>query len=199
MSSILRQRRDTAANWTTNNPVVPDGQLCFDITNNTFRIGNGITNYESLTVQSGEQGTSIDSVTGPTTVGNVDTYTINYSDATTSTFDVTNGTNGIDGVDGVSSGNFTGSITEQVAVCNLALEPDNGTVQTYTATGDFTLTDGLAEGQFLTLLLTNGGFTITYPTMTWFGDAEPTLGTTDKLFFEKIGGTLYGSHSGSIA
>ncbi len=34
------------------------------------------------------------------TVGLVDTYTITYSDGTTSTFEITNGGNGIDGVDG---------------------------------------------------------------------------------------------------
>lgn len=94
---------------------------------------------------------------------------------------------------------ITGAITEEVSVCTLALEPDNGTVQTYTATGNFTFTDGLAAGQFLTLILTNAGFTPTYPTITWWGDAEPTLGTTDKIFFEKIGSTLYGTHVGTIA
>jgi len=56
MASILRQRRDTAANWSTNNPVVPDGQLVFDETNDTFRIGDGSTAYGSLSVQSGTQG-----------------------------------------------------------------------------------------------------------------------------------------------
>jgi hypothetical protein len=94
---------------------------------------------------------------------------------------------------------ITGSITEQTATATDVLEPDNGTIQTYTATGDVTFTDGLADGQFLTLILTNGGNAITYPTITWWGDEAPTLGTTDKLFFEKIGGVLYGSHVGSIA
>jgi hypothetical protein len=93
---------------------------------------------------------------------------------------------------------FEGSITEEVAVCDLSLEPDNGTVQTYTATGDVTFTDGLSDGQFLTLILTNGGFTITFPTLTWW-NAEPTLGTTDKILFEKIDGTLYGTHVSTIA
>lgn len=93
---------------------------------------------------------------------------------------------------------ITGSITEQVAVCDLSLEPDNGTVQTYTATADFTLTDGLADGQYLTLVLTVAGFTPTYPTVTWWEGAEPALGTTDKIFFEKIGSTLYGSQVASI-
>ena len=43
------------------------------------------------------KGTGITSITGPETVGLVDTYTINYSDSTTSTFTVTNGADGLDG------------------------------------------------------------------------------------------------------
>ena len=93
---------------------------------------------------------------------------------------------------------ITGSVTEQVATCNLALDPANGTIQTYTATADFTLTDSLAEGQYLTFILTSGGFTPTYPTITWWEGAEPKLQTTDKLYFEKIGGVLYGSQIASI-
>ena len=93
---------------------------------------------------------------------------------------------------------FTGSITEEVSVATTVLEPDNGTIQYKTLTANTTFTDGLAEGQTLTLYVTNAGFTITYPTITWDNGAEPTLGTTDKLFFEKIGATLYGSHIGSI-
>ena len=56
MATILRQRRDTAANWTSVNPIIPDGQLCFDETNHTFKIGDGSTNYESLPIQSGVPG-----------------------------------------------------------------------------------------------------------------------------------------------
>jgi hypothetical protein len=56
MATILRQRRDTAANWSSANPVIPDGQLCFDTTNNTFRVGDGTTNYQSLSIQSGLPG-----------------------------------------------------------------------------------------------------------------------------------------------
>ena len=50
MAVILRQRRDIAANWTANNPVIPDGQLCFDETNNVFKIGNGTDNYLDLPI-----------------------------------------------------------------------------------------------------------------------------------------------------
>jgi hypothetical protein len=56
MASILKQRRDTEGNWEALNPVIPDGQLCFDITNNLFKIGDGINVYSALPVQSGSPG-----------------------------------------------------------------------------------------------------------------------------------------------
>ena len=93
---------------------------------------------------------------------------------------------------------FTGSITEEVSTATDVLDPTNGTVQTRTLTADTTFTDSIAEGQMLTLVVTNAGHTVTYPTVTWWEGQVPTLAITDKLFFEKIGGILYGSHVGSI-
>ena len=88
---------------------------------------------------------------------------------------------------------ITGLITEQVSVSTLTLGATSS-VQTYTGTANFTIVDDLVDGEFVTFIVTNAGWTPTYPTMTWWEGAEPTLGTTDKLFFEKIGSTLYGSH-----
>jgi len=97
---------------------------------------------------------------------------------------------------------FTGSITEETVVATNALEPDNGTLQYRTLTADTTFTDGLANGQSLTLVLTNAGWTVTYPTITWWdyadGTTEPILGTTDEIKFYKLGTTLYGKHTGSF-
>ena len=75
MASILRQRRDSAANWASNDPVIPDGQFVFDTTNNQYRMGNGIDNYSALPLQSGTPGA-----------------------------DGADGTDGVDGVDGTISG-----------------------------------------------------------------------------------------------
>ncbi len=55
MAAILRQRRDTTANWTSENPVVPDGQLCFDTDTHVFRLGDGSNNYLDLPEQIGAQ------------------------------------------------------------------------------------------------------------------------------------------------
>ena len=93
---------------------------------------------------------------------------------------------------------FTGLITEEVSVSTLTLGATSS-VQTYTATGNFTIVDDLADGESVTFMVTNAGFTPTYPTITWWEGVEPTLGTTDKLFFEKIGATLWGSQVASLA
>ena len=93
---------------------------------------------------------------------------------------------------------FTGLITEETTVSSLTLGA-NSSVQTYTATANFTIVDDLVDGESVTFIVTNGGFTPTYPTITWWESAEPTLGTTDKLFFEKIGATLWGSQVNSLA
>ena len=92
---------------------------------------------------------------------------------------------------------ITGLIKEEVSVSTLTLGATSS-VQTYTATADFTIVDDLEDGESVTFIMTNAGYTPTYPTITWW-NAEPTLGTTDKIFFEKIGSTLYGCHIGTVA
>lgn len=98
-----------------------------------------------------------------------------------------------------------GSITEEVYALgtsgSLALEPDNGTIQTCALTGNPTFTDALSSGQSIVLMLTNGAsYTVTWPTITWVtsdGDSAPTLTAADTLVFWKISSTLYGAYVGS--
>lgn len=63
------------------------------------------------TTLTGPQGVSIDSIIKTGTVGLVDTYTITYSDSTTSTLDVTNGADGTGDVNGPAS-----SVDNNIAV-----------------------------------------------------------------------------------
>lgn len=44
----IRFRRDTAANWQTNNPVLDPGEVGYDTTNNKIKIGNGTSNWSTL-------------------------------------------------------------------------------------------------------------------------------------------------------
>ena len=48
MAQHIIIRADTAANWTTHNPTPADNEICYDTTNKRFKVGDGLTAYESL-------------------------------------------------------------------------------------------------------------------------------------------------------
>lgn len=81
----------------------------------------------------GADGKGISSVTGPVTSGLVDTYTINYTDNTTTTFTVTNGAAGSDGDDGVGIVSITKTGTEGL-VDTYTITYSDGTTSTFTVT-----------------------------------------------------------------
>ena len=114
----------------------------------------GIQGIQGLIGLTGETGNGIASVALTNTVGNTKTYTITFTDTSTTTFDVTNGLNGTNGVDGqdvdhVSKTSGTGAA---------------GTADTYTvwidagetiSAGTFTVyngADGLGSGDMLKVI-----------------------------------------------
>ena len=62
----IQLRRDTAANWTTNNPTPASGEPCFETDTGKFKIGDGVTTYNNLPYQ-GDSGAT------PTNMVTVDT------------------------------------------------------------------------------------------------------------------------------
>jgi len=48
MAVILQVRRDTAANWTTNNPILLAGELGHEYDTGKMKVGNGTTNWNGL-------------------------------------------------------------------------------------------------------------------------------------------------------
>ena len=82
-----------------------------------------------------------------------------------------------------------------------ALNPNNGTVQTWTLTGSSTPTDSLVAGEAMTLMIDDGtAYTITWPSVTWKtdGGAAPTLNTAGftAVILWKVSTTLYGARVG---
>ena len=43
MTSRLQQRRDTAANWTSNNPTLAGGEIGYETDTKKFKVGDGST------------------------------------------------------------------------------------------------------------------------------------------------------------
>ena len=112
----------------------------------------------------------------------------------------------------LAGGTFTGTIIVEDAInenvfaitdaSSVALDPDNGMVQTWTLGANRTATDSLTTGQSMLLIVTASGsnYTLTWPTMTWRGGSAPDLGgatpTAIELF--KVGSTLYGATIGDL-
>lgn len=94
-----------------------------------------------------------------------------------------------------------GTVLEDVYALSgtsVALEPDNGSIQSHTLTGNTTYTDGFAAGEAITLMVDDGtDYTITWPTVTWVnnGGSAPTLATTGYTVVTlwKVSTTLYGA------
>ena len=86
-----------------------------------------------------------------------------------------------------------------------ALSPTNGSIQTWTLTGNSTPTVGTwAAGQSMTLMVNDGtAFTITWTSLgvVWAGGTAPTLATTGftVLHLWRVGSTTYGIRAGEVA
>lgn len=101
----------------------------------------------------------------------------------------------------ITSPTITGTIVEDVYALSgttPAFDPDNGSVQTWTLTGNSTPTDSLSAGEAITLMIDDGtAYTITWPTMTWVNNAgaAPTLAATGYTVVAlwKVSTTLYGA------
>ena len=103
--------------------------------------------------------------------------------------------------------NVEDSITETVFTItdasSVALDPDNGMIQTWTLGANRTATDSLTTGQSMLLIVTasSSNYTLTWPTMKWSGGSAPTLGGSDPTAIElfKVGSQLYGATVGDLS
>jgi len=113
----------------------------------------------------------------------------------------------------LAGGTFTGTIIVEDAInetifaitdaSSVALDPDNGMVQTWTLGANRTATDSLTTGQSMLLIITasSSNYTLTWPTMKWNGGSAPTLGGSDPTAIElfKVGSQLYGATVGDLS
>jgi len=222
MADRIQIRRDTAANWTSVNPTLAQGELGVETDTNKFKVGDGSTAWTGL-------GYLID--TASYLVSGDIGSTVQAYDAGLAYLDGLNFTNEATFKAGVNleigtdvqaydadtaktdvAQTYTaqqtfGELKETVFTLgtsgSIALDPANGSIQVSTLTGDPTFTDSLEAGQTLILMLNGGASnTVTFPTVTWVGpegNTAPTLTANDTLVFWKVSTTLYAANVGSYA
>jgi len=103
---FVQQIQDAAAvvGMTVSITTLPEGASATAVWNATTGILDlGVP--VGATGAQGIQGVGVTSIIKTGTVGKVDTYTITFSDLTTTTFDITNGNDGIDGTNGIDGVN----------------------------------------------------------------------------------------------
>ncbi len=249
MASIIQIRRDTAANWTSANPTLAQGEIGFEIDTLKLKVGDGSTAWTSLSYYAGGQdhgnltGLADDDHTQYHTDARGDARYSLLSHNHTGVYEPADATILKDADIGVTvqaydadlttwagktapSGTVVGDTdtqtltnktvsglvindgyTEEVyAVTGTtpALSPTNGTIQTWTLTGNSTPTAGTwAAGQNITLMIDDGtDYTITWTSLavTWKTDSgsAPTLNTSGytAIALWKVGTTIYGARVG---
>lgn len=95
----IQLRRDTAANWSTNNPTPSAGEPCFETDTGKLKIGDGITAYNSLPYQGGTSDTVVTTDTAQTISGKktftndivIDQWNSNISPIRETHIDLSNG------------------------------------------------------------------------------------------------------------
>lgn len=105
----------------------------------------------------------------------------------------------------LSNKTFTGFTETVFALTGTApaIDPGNGTVQTWTLTANSTPTDSLSSGQSVLLGITAGSYTVTWPSVTWAkiggSGTAPTLTSTGVTWVVlwKVGTTLRGALLGT--
>lgn len=156
----IQLRRDTAANWSTNNPTPSAGEPCFETDTGKLKIGDGITAYNSLPYQGGTSDTAVTTDTAQTISGEktftndiiVEQWNMNVSPVREAHIDLSGG-NGTDFITANGSDKTFGMYTNstmgiQLGTSNsdytkgLSIKPSSLTFKS----SDGTVTDLLAGG-----------------------------------------------------
>lgn len=196
MADLIQIRRDTAANWTSANPTLAQGELGVETDTDKIKVGDGSTAWSSLSylIDTGNYLVSSDiaNMLETTDIGS----TVQAYDADTAKLDV---------AQTYTAQQTFGELKETVYTLatsgTIALDPANGSIQTCASSGP-TFTDSLEAGQTLVLHVTGGDSNpVTFPTVTWVtsgGNVAPTATASDVFVFWKISTTLYGAYVGNF-
>lgn len=148
MTSRMQQRRDTAANWTSNNPTLAAGELGIETDTKKMKVGDGTTAWASLAYAATGTVTSITAGTGLTG----GTITGSGTVALSTPVSVANGGTGITSF-GTGVATFLGTPTS--ANLAAALTDETGTGSAVFATTPTITTPVLTQGTSTPTFTTN--------------------------------------------
>jgi hypothetical protein len=218
MADIIQIRRDSAANWTSANPTLAQGELGLETDTSKIKAGDGSTAWTSLgyLINTGGYASYADTTanfTGTLQNGGSNVVVDTDIGSTVQAYDATIVVDADIGVtvQGYDANTTTSTNTQTLtnktvrdtvyALSGTAFDATNGAVQTKTLAANTTFTDSLSSGDAIVLQLEAGAsYTVTWPTMTWVtsgGNVAPTLTAKDTLVFWKVSSTLYGAYTGS--
>lgn len=156
----IQLRRDTASNWSTNNPTPSAGEPCFETDTGKLKIGDGITAYNSLPYQGGTSDSAVTTDTEQTISGlktftndiNINQWTSGSSSVREAHIDLSSGnmneyisasgTNKIFGMYSSSSEGIRIGTSKTDFAQGLSIKPSSLTFKS----SDGTITDLLAGG-----------------------------------------------------
>lgn len=204
MADLIQIRRDTAANWTSANPTLAQGELGVETDTDKIKVGDGSTAWTSLSYIIDTGNYLVSSDIGSTVQGYDATIVVD-SDIGVSVQGYDADTAKTDVAQTYTAQQTFGELKETVFTLatsgTVALDPANGSIQTCASSGP-TFTDSLEAGQTLVLHVTGGDSSpVTFPTVTWVtsgGNVAPTATASDVFVFWKISTTLYGAYVGNF-
>lgn len=188
MADKIQVRRDTAANWTSANPTLAQGEIGFETDTTIIKIGDGSTAWNSLTsvyvTTAGTQTLTNKTLTSPTITGAA------LTDPT-----------------------ITGAILEDIYTISdgaaFEINPGNGTIQLITLGASRTpKATNFTAGESVVLMVDDGSaYTLTWTDATFGGTGvvwktnggvAPTLNTSGYtvIVLWKVSSQVYGARTG---
>ena len=222
MSTKIQFRRDTAANWTANNPILSEGEMGLETDTGKFKVGNGTDVWTALVHSSGAQGIQgiqgeqgiqgVQGIQGDTGLQGIQGIKGDTGDQGIQGIQGDVGPQGIQGIPGevtlegvqtLTNKTLTGYTETVYDLTGTDIAVANGSIQTKTLSANTTFTESLADGQSVILGITTGAFSVTWPSVTWAkvggSGVAPTLTSSgvNWIILWQVGGVVRGSFMGT--
>ena len=193
MATKIQLRRDTAANWTTNNPILSEGEIGYDSTNKSIKVGDGTTAWDILTAV-GDSG-SVD-LTGYAT------ETFVQSEISANQPDLSSYALSVDIAYPTKVLEDYVEDTNNVGTTNLIqLNPAVATIYSVSPTSTLTLTadSGWSDGQTVSVFATNSGTKTVSFSGAKFARGDNEIVDDAIISITKVAGTYWVSISGGYS